>query len=315
MKTNFFENFKYLHLQKLINLINDTKEKKNTFIERSYSATANNFLEVKEFLKALKLLSEDNGRLKISLELQWEKENPSSDEKIKTILLDRLLKTEGSNKKELKEYLKNFSEENSYCYYPGQLQRLKYSEIRNFLIELNLIEYDRTLDFYRIEEKQLNLFETYLDKRKFSQTDLDKKLKRQKEIGLSAELQVIEYEKERLSSQPDLVKKIKHIAIDDVSAGYDILSWETKHDNGTAIPRYIEVKAVSAVDRKFFWSQNEVKKAKEASRKYFLYLLPVKSEKEYCIEEINIIRDPAVKILDNPEKWNSQVEKYEITQI
>jgi hypothetical protein len=315
METNFIENLKYLHLQKLINLINDTKEKKNTFIERSYSAISNNFSEVKEFLKELKLLIEDSGRLKISLELQWEKDNPSSDEKIKTILLDRLLKTEGSNKKELKEYLKNFSEETSYCYYPGQLERLRYSDIRNFLIELNLIEYDRTLNFYRIEEKKLNLFETYLDHSKFSQTDLDKKLKRQKEIGLSAELQVIKYEKKRLRSQPDLAKKIKHVAPEDVSAGYDILSWEIKHDKGTAIPRYIEVKAVSAVDSKFYWSQNEVEKAKEASKKYFLYLLPVISEKEYCIEDINIIQDPAVKILDNPGKWNTEVEKYEITQI
>ena len=86
-------------------------------------------------------------------------------------------------------------------------------------------------------------------------------------MGLSAELQVIKYEKKRLRSQPDLAKKIKHVAPEDVSAGYDILSWEIKHDKGTAIPRYIEVKAVSAVDSKFYWSQNEVEKAKEASKK------------------------------------------------
>ncbi|MBT7013977.1 MAG: DUF3883 domain-containing protein [Actinobacteria bacterium] len=311
---NFFKNLKYAHLQTLINLVNDTEEKRNTFIERRYSDTANKYSGSKEFLKELNLLSEENGRLDISLELQCHEEKLLLDEKIKTILLEQLLKTKGAIAKELKEYLKNFSDETSYCYNPSQLESLKYSDIRNFLIELGLIEYERTSNYYRISGKQLNLFETFLDNSKFSQTELDIELKRQKEIGMSAELQVIDYEKKRLRSQPDLVNKIKHVATDDVSAGYDILSWETKHDNGMAVPRYIEVKAVSAVDSKFYWSQHEVKKAKDASDKYYLYLLPVKSEKELCIEDINIIQDPAVKILNNPEIWITQVEKYEITQ-
>ncbi len=67
MESKFFENTTYFDLLTLIKLIHDSEEKKNTFIERGYITKASNYSEVKEFLKELRLLRDENGRLNISL--------------------------------------------------------------------------------------------------------------------------------------------------------------------------------------------------------------------------------------------------------
>ena len=84
---------------------------------------------------------------------------------------------------------------------------------------------------------------------------------RKDEIGKAAERKVLEFEKERLSEFPVLAERIEHIALKDVAAGYDIKSFDPKPtESGDAIPRFIEVKAVSLCDYRFVWTINEIEK-------------------------------------------------------
>ena len=99
--------------------------------------------------------------------------------------------------------------------------------------------------------------------RKVSPSVLQVHNRKCEELGLKAELAILSIEKERLSHFPHIVGKIDHVAIRDVSAGYDILSYETPVQNENPIPRYIEVKAVSQWDVEFYWSVNEIEVAFE----------------------------------------------------
>ena len=89
--------------------------------------------------------------------------------------------------------------------------------------------------------------------------------KEKTDIGYRAELKIIEYEKDRLSEFPDLVLQIEHVAQKDVMAGYDILSFD-HYDKDIPNPRFIEVKAVSPWDYRFYWTRNEIEKSKISPR-------------------------------------------------
>lgn len=94
-------------------------------------------------------------------------------------------------------------------------------------------------------------------------------LARQAEAGAAAEVWVVEFERERLSGHP-LRDQIRRISVDDVSAGYDIVSFASVHS--IRHDRFIEVK--SHGERKVFhWSRNEIATALEFGDDYALYLV------------------------------------------
>lgn len=94
-------------------------------------------------------------------------------------------------------------------------------------------------------------------------------LARQAEAGAAAEIWVVQYELERLSDHP-LRDQIRRVSEDDVSAGYDIVSFASVHS--IQHDRFIEVK--SHGERKLFhWSRNEIATALEFGEDYALYLV------------------------------------------
>jgi hypothetical protein len=100
----------------------------------------------------------------------------------------------------------------------------------------------------------------------FNNPEKDKKLK---EIGDSGEEYVLEYEKERLTNlnKPELIKKIKHVASINDTAGYDILSY---NEDGTE--RFIEVKTTKGPEgTDFFISPNELKFSKDNKDNFYIY--------------------------------------------
>lgn len=110
-------------------------------------------------------------------------------------------------------------------------------------------------------------------------------------IGDRGEEIVLELEKKRLigAGKPEFVNMIEHIAGNDDSQGFDILSFE---ENGTE--RQIEVKATS-MDRfynGFFLSANELEKSKTFSN-YYLYLV------SFALSD-----KPVLSIIKNPEYSN-----------
>jgi hypothetical protein len=114
-----------------------------------------------------------------------------------------------------------------------------------------------------------------------------------KALGDAAEIMVLAYERARVGT--DLANRVNHVATTNPAAGYDISSVTRAPQN--LEPRYIEVKAVSAVTFEFFWTENEVNVARLLGSYYFLYLVPVITDGQFLMEQLRIVRDAYATVL------------------
>ena len=199
-----------------------------------------------------------------------------------------------------------------YEFKPYTAQRLKYSGLRNFLIDLGFLNYNSAQKKYIILDDN---FLIYLKIRKRHQLSLDKFLKvvqKQDKISKAAELEIIKYEKNRLSKSPHLAEKVEHVSVKNVLAGYDIKSFtERVGKNSKPSPRYIEVKAVSLRNYRFFWTRNEIECAKLHGKNYYLYLVPFLSSNKLDLDNIVIIKNPYLNVYRKKDKWLRKVELIE----
>jgi hypothetical protein len=123
------------------------------------------------------------------------------------------------------------------------------------------------------------------------------RLETQRKNGKKAEEKTVKHEKERLKLDhkfdDETLEKVKRVSEDDTGLGYDIDSF-----NGDKffVDRYIEVKCTTGSYPIFYWSENEVAKAKELGDQYFIYLW-INFGKED--ERLIIIQDPHHKICEN----------------
>lgn len=88
-------------------------------------------------------------------------------------------------------------------------------------------------------------------------------------LGLAGEELVITYEKEELERQGKhkLAAKIKHVALEDPKAGYDILSFDADGNE-----KYIEVKTTrGSASNAFYISRNELEVSKTRGDNYWIY--------------------------------------------
>ena len=102
-----------------------------------------------------------------------------------------------------------------------------------------------------------------------SPDELKNKQKAQEEAGLMAELWFLERERIRLASHP-LVDSINHVSLFDVSAGYDISSFDSIRS--LSYDRFVEVKSYSG-NLSFYISRNELETAKLRGDNYYLVLI------------------------------------------
>ena len=126
-------------------------------------------------------------------------------------------------------------------------------------------------------------------KAKLTQEELLRQLERQRWRGEMAEQKVIEVERSRLVALhcTDLAAKVKRVSLDDVSAGYDIRSYEA---NGQM--RLIEVKSSVGSQVQFEWSANERDRAAMEGDTYFVYFVPFSCSLPDLFAPIIIIRNP-----------------------
>jgi hypothetical protein len=126
---------------------------------------------------------------------------------------------------------------------------------------------------------------------------LKKQLENQEIQGEKAEQFVLRYEAKRLAAHPK-VNKIKQISIIDVTAGYDILSFDS--EKSERFDRFIEVKSYQG-NPHFYWSQNEIEKARLYEEQYCIYLIDVARIEDSAYNP-RIIYNPAANILGS-ESW------------
>lgn len=188
---------------------------------------------------------------------------------------------------------------------------LDFSSCRNFLIESQFFIYDSSRLKLYINNEFKDLTENFIfplieseHKRGMSPEKLKKQLANQEKCGLEAELFVMEYERKRLSAHLR-VEDIKHVALFDVTAGFDILSFST--NQSYILDREIEVKSYAGQPH-FYFSRNEYDRAKENKNGYFLYLVDREKidNSDYCPEIIGNL----LESLGDTDKWSSTIECY-----
>ena len=203
----------------------------------------------------------------------------------------------------------NYDSVSDMYYLKNEMLELSYSTIRNMLASqgfFNIIRINQAAKFY-INPQYESLVARHCREKshQMSLKQLEDRLKRNKEVGEKAELYVLEYERHRLGSP--LNSKIKRISEIDVSAGYDIVSFQTATSNEPDC--FIEVKAISA-DFGFYWSKNEYETAKLKGDSYFLYLVQLSKTNDSDYSP-TIIQNPVQSIMDS-DLWYIESQSYYI---
>lgn len=181
---------------------------------------------------------------------------------------------------------------------------------RNFLLDVGALS-EVQPGIYQVANEYESLFENYVKKErpKLTLEDLLEKQKRQEAQGRLAEEFVVEFEKARLLWCP-LSERVKQISDFDVTAGYDILSF---NDGDSAqYDRYIEVKSYFGTPH-FFWSANEYETAQKSGEKYYLYLVDMEKYLTPGYQPL-IIPNPS-SIFGCPNDWMIEPASWKITKI
>lgn len=143
----------------------------------------------------------------------------------------------------------------------------KHASYRNLLIELGIIEYNHDGTYSIIHLLDDEILKNR-DK-KTSESELLDNLEKQRAQGEDGENFVLGFEKNRIKNE-NLINRIKRISIIDVSAGFDIVSFN--NDDSNTFDRFIEVKTYIGKPH-FYWSKNEIDKARLMGDAYFIYLV------------------------------------------
>lgn len=185
---------------------------------------------------------------------------------------------------------------------------LAYAAVRNFLTMAGALDREENGEICVAGNYESDWTEQLRNRRKkFTLEQLLRQQENQSKRGLEAEEFVLELEKKRL---PGMARKIKRISDFDVSAGYDIVSYE---GNGAEhYDRFIEVKSYIGSPH-FYWSENESDVAKIKADKYILCLVDYTriGEPGYQPE---FIRNPYETIFDGDE-WLINAASYRIQKI
>ena len=209
---------------------------------------------------------------------------------------------------EVRQFIRYFRfENNQYEFKPKRArQRLGFSSLRNFLMDIEVIRLDSSTMTYIMNEDYYECLIESMAERGITPEELIQMERRNREIGLKAELRIIEYEKDRLVAFPELSGKIEHVAKSNASLGYDIKSYEVTGKEPGGV-RLIEVKAVSIWNYGFNWTKNEIEASQTYGNSYYLYLLPVIAKGEFDLENLKIINNPHINVL-NSEQWSKCCE-------
>ena len=196
--------------------------------------------------------------------------------------------------------------------FKNEMFPLEYSSIRNTLTNQGFFLIERTnqrTNFFVASEYR-DCLSTIIkkQKRRITLSQLKNRLERNEEAGEKAEQFVLGYEQRRLPEH--LCNKVQIISGIDVTAGYDILSFDT--ETSTEPDRFIEVKAIGR-NNEFFWSKNEYEVALLKGTKYYLYLVKLEFilNKEYSPI---IIKNPAYTIMES-DNWLVETQSYRIKYV
>lgn len=292
-------NIKFITIESSYNLLEicaSSSIKSYSYIKLLYENNFTNFIENLEFLEILGIVKSSNQSIQL----------------IKNISINELQIINLFCKKirkfpEVEDFLSKFTLIDDYLIFQPTLSEiLNSTEIRKLLESFGLLE---------VTNKECIIKNTILIQHQkaipISPELLKKKLHKQELRGQKAEEIAINYEKTQAEKILGYIPKnvIKHVSLINVSAGYDIVSFNKELAyNGTIRKIFIEVKAVDENDFRFYFSNNEIQTAKKYGESYYLYLVKI-PEGEEINEEKSIVKisNPYNNVVCNGN-WIQQIE-------
>ena len=298
MSFELFENIEFINLKKLYQIL-EKDFKHLDSVKLQYSRHSAYLQETLNFLVDINLILITDNHVSI-----LDQTDTSIENKIFNKIANNLEYALG-----LKEYLDNFINVNGkYKFRPDALYNNLTSDLRNFLISSNKITYENE-EYIIIDNKLLDLFKN----KEFSPEQLQKILENKSKIGFEAEKLVVKYETEKIKSLNQGLE-IDYVALRDVSAGYDIKSYEADGINYKEI--FIEVKAVSKSNYKFHLSVQENQTANKFLDRYYLYLLPVdhSNPEKFDYDKLLRINNVNKSIFQNKKDWIIEEDGFVISK-
>ena len=290
----------FIGTQVLLRLITQASHLDKHWLMVRYSEKAKNFDKVLSFLTTCKIIFDEGNRVRQGQRyaLAMEKLN-SSVEEYNKFLVQLILSSRAQQGEEIRKFFSDF--ESSLG--TPKLALLPQGDnryiVRNTLIEAGIIVLDHDSGICKIPAKYHCLYSFAKHGCGKSPDSLERQMKRNLDIGTQAELSVIEYEREILGDR--FADQVVHIAEYNTSAGFDVASVRIAN-NQVSENRLIEVKAVSPEDYGFFLTEREHDTAKHYGEQYYLYLVPVQNQIP-AIRELEVICNPAEKIIENNAEW------------
>ncbi len=300
-KDSVFEGLRWYQVWELFEVLKHSTLLTKEHIEKIYTEHAPNFDITMVFLSEIDVIKYKNGQLYIGPIISQDLEQ-ITEKNLVPYVIDRVIYTENRYNSEMCTYLKKYEITNGeITYRPAADQHSYESSVRNFLMELGVVSYDKSSDEYRLAPEFINLYLYASNNTKLvSPKCFLNRYHDMGDIGFEAENAVLMYERKRVGSP--FAHLINHIATQNVAAGYDIKSI-TILERNKVIPRYIEVKAVSARTFQFHWTANEVQVARSLGPWYYLYLLPVGQNQQFIFEQLKVISNPYLTVLYSRGEW------------
>lgn len=296
MSNRPFFQLRYPHVCALLEVLQSVQLRKISHVRRLFSERAQGFDEVLSFLVDLDILTIEEESIRVNA--QHVSADPPS---LRTLILDRLTIAQSKYRAELYRFLTQFKVVNDdVTYTPIEQNRSRDSAIRNFLVELGVVLYDRGNEQCLLAPEHASLFAIARSAANQTSTrQLETTLRDRKSIGFAAEREILQFERRRVGEQH--ANSVDHVSMRNVSAGYDILS--VSLDSFRIAPRFVEVKAVPKGTYQFFWSKNEVRVAKQLSSLYYLYLLPVNRYGQFDLASLSIVGNPIESVFGEQSAW------------
>jgi len=273
-------------------------------IERSYSEVAANFTATVGVLLDIHWAEASADSLLLSTEGTAACDQVHDEDAIRRSILDTLTSDSSPYASAIAAYLRHFEPCGGVLVHkPSLAERTDERPIRDLFIDLRMVSYRPETDSYVLEEPASPVY-VWAKNRSTPKTkgEFEALQKRREELAYAAELQVVQYEKERVGDP--YAGRVKHVSQLQPFASYDILSVTVT--GKAVVDRYIEVKVVSAETLQFYWSRSEVDVATLMRDQYYLYLVPYTMAGGFDLPSVTVIRDPVKAILENSDTWETE---------
>ena len=223
-----------------------------------------------------------------------------SNDKQKQFLRELIIESKDLRKKYSKIFSKfridHIADPPIWCISANKIEGIE-MPLMNFLEEIEILEKNENV--FEIFEKFTPIISAIKNNTIMTLDEMERQLEYKKAIGNLGEKLTLDYEIDRLNKLDktgELSQRITQISQYDPFAGFDVLSFNDECSNPSEPDRYIEVKTTTGTSAHFFWSRNEIKKAKECRVQYWIYIwINVNNDNK----RLQIIQNPYKKLFED----------------